>query len=102
VTDDFARALQQKLRGSRAAVKARRFIYLPFVYPLLHAYPGASALDLSCGQGEWLETLQESGFTVQGVDSDAEQIAVCQRRGFAAKTCSALTACRLCLHKAML
>jgi SAM-dependent methyltransferase len=90
VTDDFNRALQNKLRGSRAAVKARLFVYLPFVYPLLHAYPGAPALDLSCGQGEWLETLQESGFTVQGVDSDADQVAVCHQRGFAAQAGSAL------------
>ena len=92
MADDFNRALQNKIRGSRAAVKARLFVYLPFVYPLLHAYPGAAALDVSCGQGEWLETLQESGFTVQGVDSDAAQIAVCQQRGFAAQTLSALTA----------
>jgi SAM-dependent methyltransferase len=92
VTDDFNRALQNKMRGTRAAVKARLFVYLPFVYPLLHAYPSAPALDVSCGQGEWLETLQESGFTVQGVDSDAAQIAVCQKRGFAAQTSSALTA----------
>jgi len=92
VTDDFSRALQNKLRGSRATVKARLFVYLPFVYPLLHAYPSAPALDVSCGQGEWLETLQESGFTVQGVDSDAAQIAVCQQRGFAAQVGSALAA----------
>ena len=62
MTDDFKRALQNKIRGTRAAVKARLFVYLPFVYPLLHAYRSAPAIDLSCGQGEWLETLQESGF----------------------------------------
>ena len=96
MTDDFARAWQEKICGSRAKVQARLFCYLPFVLPVLHAYPNALALDLRCGQGEWLETLNDAGFVAQGVDEDAASVAHCQQLGLQAQAQAALTALQAC------
>ena len=94
--DDFSRAWHAKIHGSRATVQARLFCYLPFVLPLLHAYPKAAALDLRCGQGEWLETLSDAGFTAQGVDEDPASVAHCQQLGLQAEARAALVALRAC------
>lgn len=94
--DDFSRAWHAKMYGSRATVQARLFCYLPFVLPLLHAYPKAAALDLRCGQGEWLETLSDAGFTAQGVDEDAVSVAHCQHLGLQAQAQAALLALQAC------
>ena len=96
MTDDFARAWHQKIHGSRATVQARLFCYLPFVLPLLHTYPKAAALDLRCGQGEWLDTLNDAGFVAQGVDEDAASVAHCQHLGLQAQAQSALAALQAC------
>ncbi len=94
--DDFSRAWHAKMHGSRATVQARFFCYLPFVLPLLHAYPKAAALDLRCGQGEWLETLCDAGFTAQGVDEDSASVAHGQQLGLQAEARAALVALRAC------
>lgn len=94
--DDFSRAWHAKIHGSRATVQARLFCYLPFVLPLLHAYPKAAALDLRCGQGEWLETLSDAGFTAQGVDEDPASVAHCQQLGLQAEARAALVALQAC------
>ena len=94
--DDFSRAWHAKIHGSRATVQARLFCYLPFVLPLLHAYPKAAALDLRCGQGEWLETLNDAGFVAQGVDEDAASVAHCQHLGLQAQSQAALSALQAC------
>ncbi len=94
--DDFSRAWHFKISGSRAAVQTRLFCYLPFVLPLLHAYPKASAIDLRCGQGEWLETLNDVGFVAQGVDEDSASVMHCQHLGLQAQEQSALSALQAC------
>lgn len=94
--DDFSCAWHAKMYGSRATVQARLFCYLPFVLPLLHAYPKAAALDLRCGQGEWLETLSDAGFTAQGVDEDAACVVHCQHLGLQAHAQTALVALQAC------
>ena len=96
MTDDFARAWHQKIHGSRAAVQARLFCYLPFVLPLLHTYPKAAAFDLRCGQGEWLDTLNDAGFAAQGVDEDLASVAHCQHLGLQAQAQPALAALQAC------
>ena len=96
MTDDFARAWHQKIYGSRATVQARLFCYLPFVLPLLHPYPTATALDLRCGQGEWLDTLNDAGFAAQGVDEDLASVAHCQHVGLQAQSQAALAALQAC------
>jgi len=74
---DFYRAFEDKFRGSREVIKARLKVYLPFIEPLKEIYPDASAVDLGCGRGEWLELLGEKGFSTQGVDLDEGMLATC-------------------------
>ena len=86
MSDGFYRAFEDQHRGSRELIKARQRVYLPFIDPLKAIYPDASALDLGCGRGEWLELLTESGFKASGVDLDDGMLAVCRERGLAVQT----------------
>ncbi len=80
---NFYEAFEEKYRGDRDLIKSRLRVYLPFVEPLLSAYDGemASAIDLGCGRGEWLELLKESGFEGYGVDLDEGMLSACRDRG---------------------
>jgi len=76
---DFYRAFEDRFRGSRALVKSRLLVYLPFVEPLRDYYTSAPVVDLGCGRGEWLELLKERGFDdVLGVDIDDAMLAACR------------------------
>jgi O-antigen chain-terminating methyltransferase len=92
MSDGFYRAFEDQHRGSRELIKTRQRAYLPFIDPLKAHYPDASALDLGCGRGEWLELLTESGFKASGVDLDDGMLAVCRERGMAVQTKDAVTA----------
>lgn len=81
MTNSFYRAFEDRYRGSRELIKSRLLAYLPFVEPLLTIYPAASAVDLGCGRGEWLEVLTSAGFTPRGVDLDAGMLAACTELG---------------------
>lgn len=78
--DGFYREFEERYRGSRALIKERVAVYLPFVTPLLTVYPSAAAIDLGCGRGEWLELLGESGFQPVGVDLDQGMLEACRER----------------------
>ena len=90
----FYRAFEDRYRGERAVIKDRLRAYAPFVLPL--AAPGAGALDLGCGRGEWLELLGEYGFAARGVDLDDAMLAACRERGLDVETGDALAALRAC------
>lgn len=96
MSDPFYKAFEDQHRGSRAMVKSQLRVYLPFVHAVGVQYPSASALDLKCGRGEWLETLAEAGFDAQGVDSEQVMIAVCRQRGLKVQQTEALTALERC------
>ena len=81
MSDGFYRAFEERYRGSRELIKGRLAAYLPFVEPLLEAYPSATAIDLGCGRGEWLELLAGSGFKPIGVDLDTGMLEACLERG---------------------
>jgi O-antigen chain-terminating methyltransferase len=85
MTDDFYRALEDRYRGSRELIKSRLRVYLPFVEPLKALYADATAIDLGCGRGEWLELMGEAGFSAQGVDLDDGMLAACVERGLSAE-----------------
>lgn len=72
--DDFYRAFEEKHRGPRELIKSRLQAYLPFVLPLRQFYPRATALDLGCGRGEWLEVIGQHGFLARGVDLDPSML----------------------------
>jgi len=79
--DDFYRVFEDHYRGSRELIKGRLSVYLPFIKPLLQAYPDAAAIDLGCGRGEWLEVLTSAGFQSVGVDLDQGMLRDCHDLG---------------------
>ncbi len=81
--DDFYATFTDRHRGSREMVKARlESSYLAFIEPLKLLYEDCPALDLGCGRGEWLESLEAHGFAAHGVDLDEGMLAGCRERGF--------------------
>ncbi len=87
---DFYRAFEDKHRGSRALIKSRLRVYLPFLGPLAAMHPDSSVLDLGCGRGEWLELLRDNGVPARGVDLDDGMLAACRERGLAVEQGDAL------------
>jgi 2-polyprenyl-3-methyl-5-hydroxy-6-metoxy-1,4-benzoquinol methylase len=73
---DYSR-FAERFRGSSEHVAAGQRFYLPY-------FQGRSrVLDVGCGRGEFLEVLREHGVAAQGVDSDAESVALCREKGLA-------------------
>ena len=81
MSDGFYRAFEDRYRGSRELIRERLAIYLPFVEPLHVLYPDASAVDLGCGRGEWLEVLRAKGISAVGVDLDQGMLNDCHGLG---------------------
>lgn len=77
----FYRAFEDRYRGSRELIRGRLEAYRPFITPLLALHRPATAIDLGCGRGEWLELLRDAGFQAHGVDMDAGMLASCTERG---------------------
>ena len=75
---DFYRAFEDKFRGSRALIRERLSVYLPFIEPLKRIYSTLPTVDLGCGRGEWLELMRKSGFQPHGVDLDEAMLATCR------------------------
>jgi O-antigen chain-terminating methyltransferase len=88
--NNFYRAFQEKHRGSRELIKSRLQVYLPFVQPLLKAYPAGRALDVGCGRGEWLELMGVQGFDALGVDLDDAMLQACRERNLKVETADAV------------
>ncbi|SHG39752.1 bifunctional 2-polyprenyl-6-hydroxyphenol methylase/3-demethylubiquinol 3-O-methyltransferase UbiG [Massilia sp. CF038] len=94
MSEQFYRAFEDLHRGTRSMIKERLRVYAPFVTPLADTLVPATALDLGCGRGEWLELLGELGFAARGVDLDDGMLAACRERGLDVRTDDALTALR--------
>lgn len=88
--DLFYKAFEEKHRGSRELIKSRLQVYVPFIKPLLVSYPAGRAIDLGCGRGEWLETLNEQGFSAVGVDLDDGMLQACRERSLNVITADAI------------
>jgi SAM-dependent methyltransferase len=89
----FYRAFEDRYRGTRAMIRGRLAVYLPFLKPLSDNGM-SSGLDLGCGRGEWLELLGEAGFDAKGVDMDEGMLAACHERGLNAISGDALEVLR--------
>jgi SAM-dependent methyltransferase len=87
----FYRAFEDQYRGSRALIKERLRVYLPFITPLAALHPEHAALDLGCGRGEWLELLQEQHIKAAGVDLDDGMLAACRERGLDVQNANAIS-----------
>ena len=92
--DPFYRAFEERHRGSREMIKERLTAYLPFVLHCQELYEECSVLDLGCGRGEWLELMQENGFTVLGVDLDEGMLEACEEKNLPVKNKDALETLR--------
>ncbi|MFT4171284.1 MAG: methyltransferase domain-containing protein [Rhodocyclaceae bacterium] len=77
----FYRAFEDRYRGSRELILSRLRVYEPFIRPMPEICPGAPALDIGCGRGEWLELLGEAGLAAKGVDLDDGMLQACRERG---------------------
>lgn len=82
---------EDKFRGSRALIKERLSSYAPFLEVIeRHSGAGATALDIGCGRGEWLEVLSERGWRAVGVDVNGAMIADALACGLDAREADAL------------
>ena len=79
--DAFLVSLRDRIRGSRAEVKAHLQFYLPFIAEAAAGSAERPIIDLACGRGEWLELLGERKFTGRGVDTNQVMIAACREAG---------------------
>lgn len=94
MNDSFYRAFEDRHRGSRDLIKSRLRAYANFIAPLTSLYHPATALDLGCGRGEWLELLGEAGFASKGVDLDDGMLAACRERALNVEMADAVTSLR--------
>jgi len=74
---NFYRAFEDRYRGSRVVILGRLQIYVDFLAPLKGLFKNASAIDLGCGRGEFLEVLLSAGFKAKGIDLDAGMLQAC-------------------------
>lgn len=94
MSNNFYRAFEERYRGDRTVIAGRLKVYASFVAPLAARLPGAVALDLGCGRGEWLELTASYGFAPFGVDLDEGMLAACRERGLHVETADALATLR--------
>jgi len=80
--DAFYLAFENQFRGSRADIKQRVTVYLPFIRAAGAGKPQSPVLDLGCGRGEWLELLREKKLVGRGIDLNESMVAECRQRGF--------------------
>ncbi|HEY7805028.1 MAG TPA: methyltransferase domain-containing protein [Orrella sp.] len=88
--DDFYSQFEDQFRSSRSDIKARLSVYHDFLNALKIASDERKALDLGCGRGEWLETLQQFEFDAQGVDVDEGMLEPCRAQGLSVKQADAI------------
>ena len=118
MNDSFYRDFEDRYRGPRSLIKSRLNAYAPFVEPLVALYrpadapvlgraakrlvvsqhryihPPATAVDMGCGRGEWLELAGELGFDASGADLDEGMLAACRERGLNACKADAIETLR--------
>jgi ubiquinone/menaquinone biosynthesis C-methylase UbiE len=88
--DAFYLAFENEFRGDRAEIKQRLRFYLPIIEETKAKTRAASAVDLGCGRGEWLELLREHDYEAQGVDLNVCMVEECHSRGLKAHVADAI------------
>ena len=78
--DELYAAFQTRFRGEQPATRENLKTYLPV---LEEAGVDADILDLGCGNGEWLQILQDAGLEASGVESNHTLVAEARRRNVA-------------------
>jgi O-antigen chain-terminating methyltransferase len=88
ITDEEKHALdavyvsfEDMFRGTRAEIKDRARVYLPFLHERKIGTKQMPILDIGCGRGEWLELLLENKLTARGIDINRVLLAYCKEAG---------------------
>jgi O-antigen chain-terminating methyltransferase len=63
---------------------------MPFIQKIQEVHPNATALDLGCGRGEWLELLKDHQLSASGIDLDDGMLSACRSRGLNVQTGDAI------------
>lgn len=90
--DQFYLEFEALFRGSRADIKDRLKVYLPYLSHI-SAEPKDQrkmVIDVGCGRGEWLELLDEQGIPAMGVDMNQSMVNACLDRGFLVRHADAI------------
>lgn len=88
--NNFYKAFEDQHRGSRETIKSRLGVYMPFIEKIMEVHPNATALDLGCGRGEWLELLKDHQLSATGIDLDDGMLSACRDRGLNVQTGDAI------------
>lgn len=91
--DAFAatyRRLENRFRGEMAAVAALLADYDHDLEGLAERLPGAAAVDLGCGRGEFLSRLADHGFAAIGIEQDPAHVAAIAATGGRAERADAV------------
>jgi O-antigen chain-terminating methyltransferase len=88
--NNFYKAFEDQHRGSRETIKSRLAVYMPFIEKIQEVHPNATALDLGCGRGEWLELLKDHQLSATGIDLDDGMLSACRSRGLDVQTGDAI------------
>lgn len=94
--DDFYLAFEALFRGQRADIKQRLSVYIPYL-SMLAKQPVKErpiVIDVGCGRGEWLELLDENGFSAMGVDLNRSMVDACLEAGLYARCADAINVLR--------
>ncbi|MFI0471727.1 methyltransferase domain-containing protein [Halomonas sp. HMF6819] len=87
--DDFYLRFEERFRGAPEEIKQRLSAYLPTTAQVQAFYPGGLAIDVGCGRGEWLELMQDQGFEVLGIDTNADMVESCHAKALNAECADA-------------
>ena len=80
--DSFYVEFEDRFRGTRADIKKRVKVYLPYIEKLPFKKEDIRLLDVGCGRGEWLELLQENKYiNIKGLDLNHIMVAKSQELG---------------------
>ncbi|MFQ3567394.1 MAG: methyltransferase domain-containing protein [Aggregatilineales bacterium] len=86
--DDFYKALETILRGSREIIKSRLALYLPYLDLNPITLP---IVDVGCGRGEFLELMRERDVRAIGVDINDATTRELVEAGYEAYTADGVT-----------
>ncbi len=87
-TDEFDALyveFEDKFRGTRADIKQRMEVYLPYLVTLPFKKEQIEILDVGCGRGEWLELLKENNYHAKGIDLNTIMVSLSQDFGLNTK-----------------
>jgi O-antigen chain-terminating methyltransferase len=81
---------EEKFRGTREDIRQRLQKYLNFIQRAGAGTPQSPVLDLGCGRGEWLELLENTGYTAAGIDINRVMVQQCRARNLHAEEADSL------------